>query len=61
MTEVDDTLEDDTTYVFGLQAVTNDGNNVVTSFSDAVSTLPADAVPGMCLIAFWEFDVTHFF
>ena len=46
VTEVDDNLEDGASYVFGMQAVTNDGNNVVTSFSEEIKTLPVDAVPG---------------
>ena len=39
-------LQDDQTYVVAVEAETSDGYSVVSEFSEEVSTLPSNVVPG---------------
>ena len=43
-------LQDDETYVVGVEAETVDGLSVVSEFSEEVSTLPSNVVSGQLII-----------
>ena len=62
-------LQDDESYVIGIEATTNDGLSVTSDFSEEVRTLPANSLPGrliisllkslnMCLILLYIFPVS---